>query len=118
MIRLLRSFKWAGQGLWYCICREKNFQVHCGLAVLAFCLGAALKISSLEWILIVISISSVLAFEMLNSAIEHLCNIVHPTPNPTVKVVKDISAGAVLVIAIMAVTCGAIIFIPKIISLF
>ena len=91
MVRLLRSFKWAGQGLWYCINREKNFQVHCVLSVAAVLLGIGVKISSLEWILVCMSISSVLAFEMLNTAIEHLCNIVHPGSHPTVKIIKDVT---------------------------
>lgn len=117
MVRLLRSFKWAGQGLRYCITREKNFQVHCVMAVAAVILGVALKISSVEWVLVCMSIASVLAFEMLNSAIEHLCNIVHPGTHPLVKIIKDVSAGAVLIIAATAVICGAIVFIPKIISL-
>jgi diacylglycerol kinase len=118
MMRLIKSFKWAGQGLWYCICREKNFQVHIVLAVIAFCLGIGLNISSIEWMLLVISVASVLAAEMMNSAIEHLCNIVHPTAHPTVKIIKDVCAGAVLIIALMAVSCGGIIFIPKVVLLF
>ena len=117
MARLLRSFKWAGQGLQHCFKLEKNFQVHCVLAVITVVLGIGLKISALEWILICMSISAVLAVEMLNTALEHLCNIVQPAIHPAVKVIKDVSAGAVLVVAVTAVICGSIIFIPKIISL-
>lgn len=118
MSRLLRSFKWAGQGLFYCIKHEKNFQVHCALAIVAACLGIGFKIAAVEWILIMMSISLVLAMEMVNSAIEHLCNIVHPTSHPTVKIIKDVTAGAVLVVAVMAIICGLLVFIPKIILLF
>lgn len=117
MVRLLRSFKWAGQGLRYCFRGEKNFQIQCILSLTAILLGIGLKISSVEWILVCMSIASVLAFEMLNTTIEHLCNIVHPGTHPVIKVIKDVSAGAVLVIAVAAVICGSIVFIPKIISI-
>jgi diacylglycerol kinase len=51
---------------------------------------------------------------MINSAIEKLCNLVHPTYHPAVKVIKDISAGAVLWISVMSSIIGIIIFLPKI----
>lgn len=82
---------------------------------MAILLGIGLKISDTEWLLVVICISMVLAFEMLNTAIEHICNMVQPGFNNLIKIIKDVSAGAVLIIAVMAAICGAIIFIPKII---
>ena len=117
-MRLLKSFKWAGEGISYCIRREKNFQLHCLFAGLAVVAGVLLSISAMEWIVLTICIAAVLALEMLNTAIEHLCNITRPQHDPTVKVIKDVSAGAVLIIAIMTAICGAIIFIPKIVSSF
>lgn len=117
MVRLVRSFKWAGQGLKYCLSREKNFQVHCIVGVLAVVTGFVLKIAACEWVIISICIAIVLAFEMINTAIEHLCNIAQPSIDPTVKIIKDVSAGAVLIIALMSLVCGAIIFIPKIAAL-
>lgn len=117
MRRLLRSFGFAGQGLRYCAGREKNFQVHCILAVLVIITGFVLKISLQEWIIVSMCIAAMLAFEMLNTAIEHLCNIVQPASHPTVKIIKDVSAGAVFLIALMSVVCGAIIFLPKILAI-
>ncbi len=117
MLRLLRSFKWAGQGLRYCAQREKNFQVHCCLAVLVIIIGFFLKISRYEWLVISMCIAVTLAFEMLNTAMEHLCNMVQPSIQPAVKIIKDVGAGAVLIIAVMSLVCGAIIFIPKIIAI-
>ena len=118
MKRLIKSFSYAGQGLMHCIKKEKNFQVHCTAAVAAVAGGIIFNISSAEWTVIVICIALVLAFEMANTAIERLCNIVQPDVNPIIKIIKDVSAGAVMLIAIMAATCGFIIFIPKIIVCF
>ncbi len=116
MIRLLRSFRWAGQGLRYCVKRERNFQLHCCIAGLVIVTGFGLQISFYEWMVITICIALTLTFEMFNTAIEHLCNIVQPSLHPAVKIIKDVCAGAVLLIALMSVICGAIIFIPKIVA--
>ncbi len=112
-MRLIKSFGFAVSGIKYCL-QEANFKIHIGLAVMAVVLGFILGISPTEWIVIAICIAAVLAFEMLNTAIERLCNIVYPGFNAGIKMVKDVSAGAVLLIAIMAAVCGAIIFVPKI----
>ena len=117
MVRLIRSFKWAWQGLRYCLRNEKNFQLHCVLAVMAIGLSILFNISSIEWILVVGCIAAVLSFEMMNTAVEQLCNITKPSIDPTIKIIKDVSAGAVLIVAMMSLTCGAIIFIPKIVAL-
>lgn len=118
MLRIIQSFKYAGQGLRYCITKEKNFQLHCIAAVIVVFLGFVLKIAAIEWMIIFICITLVLAFEMINTALEHLCNIVQPGFSPLIKIIKDVSAGAVLLISMMAVVCAAIIFIPKLIVCF
>ena len=115
MSRLINSFKYAGQGLRHCITKEKNLQLHCIAAAVAVTVAFILNISGIEWMIILICIALVLAFEMINTAIEHLCNIVQPGISPLIKIIKDVSASAVLIIAAMAAICGAIIFIPKII---
>lgn len=115
MSGLLKSLQWAIDGLKFCIRKEKNFQLHCLAAIIAITAGFIFKISTTEWMIIFICIALVLALEMMNTAIEHLCNIIHPSIHPSVKIIKDVSAGAVFLTAIMAVVCGAIIFIPKII---
>jgi diacylglycerol kinase len=84
------------------------------VAIIAVVLSWILKISVAEWMVILGCIASVLSFEMINSSIEKLCNLVHPKFHPAVKTIKDISAGAVLLVAISSAIIGAIIFIPKI----
>ena len=58
---------------------------------------------------------SVLALELINTAIENLCNIISKDFHPVIKIVKDTAAGAVLVSAIGSAIAGAVIFIPLII---
>lgn len=112
-MRLLRSFQFAINGFKICA-KEPNFKIHIALAILAVILGLLLHISKTEWMLVSICIAILLGFEMLNTAIEQICNLIHPEFSPAIKIIKDVSAAAVLIVAIMAAICGAIIFIPKI----
>jgi diacylglycerol kinase len=114
-MRLIKSFGFAVNGIKFCL-QEPNFKIHLGFALLATLLGFILNISLAEWALVALCIGLVLALEMINTAIEQLCNIVYPGFNPLIKMVKDVSAAAVLVVAIAAAICGFIIFIPKIIT--
>jgi diacylglycerol kinase len=50
----------------------------------------------------------------MNTAIEKTVDLVSPTFNPKAGLIKDISAGAVLVCAIVAAIIGVLIFLPKI----
>lgn len=54
------------------------------------------------WIILTIS-TTLLVSEMLNTAIEKLCNIISPEYNSKVKAIKDICSGAVLVSGISLV---------------
>ena len=117
-MRVLKSFVFALHGLRDCLLHEKNFQVQLVVAILVVAGGIFFSISSTEWIMLLICFAIVLSFEIINSAIEKLCNLVCPTFNLTIKKVKDMSASAVLFSAIMTFIVGCIIFLPKINMLF
>lgn len=114
MKSFFRSFIYAAAGIWYCIRNERNFAVHCCAAVGVIIAGFFFGISSTEWMIISINIAVVTGFEMLNTSVEKICNLVHPQHHPFVKIIKDVAAGAVMLAAIAAVVCGTIIFFPKI----
>lgn len=118
MVRLIKSFKWAGQGFLYCMRNEKNFKLHCAFAVVTIGFGFFFSISATEWMLLNFCIAGVLSMELLNTAIEQLCNRTTTSQDPQIKTIKDVSAAAVFIIAVMAAICGAIIFIPKVIAVF
>ncbi len=73
-----------------------------------------MQLSQVEWLFIVIAIGSVLTAECLNSAVEKMLDYLKPEIHPKAKVVKDLSAGAVLLTVLMSVVVGLIVFIPKI----
>lgn len=59
----------------------------------------------------------VLVLEMMNTALEYVCNLVTENYHPAVKVIKDLAAGAVLISAVGSVVIAFIIFLPKIVAL-
>ena len=116
IIKRLKSFIFALNGLKILILEEHNARIHLVAAILVIIAGILLKISNVEWLAIIFSIGLVFALETINSAIENLADFVSPEKNDQIKKVKDLSAGAVLIGAIAALVNGLIIFIPKIFS--
>lgn len=112
------SFYHAGQGLVHCLKNERNIRVHLTMAIVALVLGVALDINHYEFLVLLLLIAVVIVSEMINTAIENVVDMITEDFHPLAKVVKDITAGAVMFSCIVAVCIGLIIFIPHIIELF
>lgn len=108
--KVIRSFRYAGQGIIDLFRFENNAKVHLLVAALVIGLGIYLHLSSVEWTIIFTQIGLVWAAEAFNTAIEKLCDVVSPGIHPQIKAVKDLASGAVLILAITAVVVGIIIF--------
>lgn len=116
--RLLRSLGYAVKGIVASYSKNHvNIKIHTFVASTVILLGILLSISTMEWALVVLCCGVVIAAEMINTAIEALVDMVSPEWNLKAGLVKDISAGAVLILAITSVVIGLIIFLPKIIAL-
>jgi len=114
----LKSFAVAFQGIWVLLWNERNFRFHLLASVTVIIAGFFFHIEKTEWLVIFLVIGLVLSVEALNTSIEYICDLVSPDYNPIVKKIKDVSAAAVLLAAIVAVIIGCIIFIPYILNLF
>lgn len=115
MRRLVKSFGYALSGIAYTTKTQMNFRIHLAAIILVVVFGWYLKLSSADWLWIVLAIGLVLVAELLNTAIELLVDLVSPDFNIQAGRVKDVAAGAVIVAALISVVIGAIIFIPKLI---
>jgi diacylglycerol kinase len=113
----IKSFSFAFKGIITLLKREHNARIHLGATLSATILGLLLKINTTEWISIVIVIGLVILTELFNSAIERLADLVEPNWNDLIGQVKDYSAGAVLISAIISIIVGGLIFIPKLLKL-
>jgi diacylglycerol kinase (ATP) len=112
----LKSFKYAFRGFWALMVSETNARIHLITALLVALLGYFLNLNAMEWCLIVICISAVIAAEAFNTSIEKLADHVSPNYHRHIKKVKDLSAAGVLVVSVSALIIGGIIFVPKIIE--
>ena len=79
--------------------------------------GLVLKIGTTDWLFIIGCSMLVLVLELINTAIEHLCDTVTKDFHPSIKIIKDASAAAVLLSAAGSVITGIIIFFPKLLAL-
>ena len=87
------------------------------MATFAILLGIVLHISTTECLIVLLCIAVVLLAEMINTAIEKLCDRIEKNFHPTIKLAKDTAAGAVLVSALISFVIGATIFLPKLLIL-
>lgn len=113
----LGSFKFAYQGICSLLRNEHNSRIHLMAAIVALGTGICLKISIIEWSILIIVIGIVFLTELLNTSLEKLADIINPEWNEQIKKAKDYAAAAVLISAIIAIVTGGLIFIPKIMAL-
>ena len=113
----LQSFQYAFNGLGILFLEEHNARIHLCAGIVAIGLGWLYSISATEWLIVILVIAIVFATELFNSAIESLCDHVTPDLHPQIKKIKDLSAAAVLITAVMALIVGVIIFAPKVLGL-
>jgi diacylglycerol kinase len=116
--KALRSFRYAGVGIYNLFRFENNARIHLIACLLVIIAGVFFKIYPVEWLLIVIQIALVWSAEAFNTAIEKLADLVSADYHPVIKIVKDTAAAGVLILAISAVIVGAVIFIPKVLLFF
>ena len=115
MIRFLKSTTYAFAGLRSCFANEKNFRIQVVIFILVTIAGLSFQIELYEWLAVLVCTALVLSLEIMNTAIEKLSNFYTTSFHPTIKIIKDIAASAVLLASLASIICGCIIFIPKII---
>ena len=108
--KFLESLKYALEGIAYCINTQRNMRIHSVFAVLVLLAGIIIRISKLEFIIIIMVISLVFICEVFNTAIEKAVDTSTQEYHPIAKISKDVAAGAVLVSSINAIIIGCLIF--------
>ena len=114
--KFFRSFSYALRGIGTVFKEEFNARVHLLAALVVVVLGFVLKVSSWEWIILILVMGGVFAMELINTSIEKLADLYSIELNPKIKKIKDLAAGAVLVASITSIIIGLIIFLPKILN--
>lgn len=107
----IKSFGYAFNGIKTLIVEEHNARIHVLGAIVAIVLGIVLEITVAEWLWVVLAIALVFITEMINTAIEAICDEVTEERRPAIRKSKDVAAGAVLVAAIFAVTVAFFVYV-------
>ncbi|GAB3261967.1 diacylglycerol kinase family protein [Larkinella harenae] len=113
----LRSFRYAIEGIFALFRFENNAKIHLLAAIAVVIAGFCFRLDRIEWALILTQVALVWAAEAFNTAIEKLADVVSPERHPQIKAVKDLAAGAVLLVVLLAVVVGSIIFGTKLIEM-
>lgn len=86
--------------------RESSFRTQTGIAAFALIGLIVLRPAPVWWALVALSCALVLALELFNSAMEAVIDRLHPEIHPSIKIAKDMLAGAVLVMSFAALAVG------------
>ncbi|MCM3442082.1 diacylglycerol kinase family protein [Metabacillus halosaccharovorans] len=108
-VRFYKSFQYAWNGIVSTFKSERNFQIHVAISIIMFITGMVLRFSIIEWMIVLFLIGGMLALELINTAIEHVVDMITSEKHPLAKAAKDAAAGAVLVYAILSFIIGIIL---------
>ncbi len=113
-MRLIRDpmngFKYAIEGVVHVFRTQRHMRFHFLTMVLVLVFSLVLRLKREEVIVLLFTISLVLAAEMFNTAIEAVVDLVTQTYHPLAKFAKDIAAGAVLITSINALAVAFLLF--------
>lgn len=113
---LFKKFGYAFRGFYVALKEEKSLIIHLIATLFVIILSIILKdcLSLIDVAIIVIVVCLVITVELINTAIENLCDLVSFKLNSKAKKIKDVAAAATLIMAICSIIVGCIVFIPNI----
>ncbi|MGE4491431.1 MAG: diacylglycerol kinase family protein [Syntrophotalea sp.] len=103
------SFNCAIEGFLWAVRTQQHMRCHCLVAVGVVLAGLIFRVTALEFILLVFAIVLVLFAELVNTACETLVDLASPDFHPLARRVKDVAAGAVLLVSVGAAIVGYLI---------
>lgn len=110
LTRFFKSFKYAGRGIATAVMTQRNLRCHIVIAVFVLLLSAFYDLTVVEFCVLMLTFSSVIVCELVNSAVETVVDLCSPEYHELAKKAKDIAAGAVLVSAAFSVIIGIKLF--------
>lgn len=98
--------------------RGRNLRFEVAVAIAALVLAYLFQFDMAQQMIVIATVLLVIGFELLNTAIEEVVNLLHPEKHPIAKAAKDASAASVLAISILAAVVGLYLYLPPILALF
>jgi diacylglycerol kinase len=87
-----------------------SFRDHSVITFAVVIAAAVLRLSALEWCVILLCITIVFSAEFFNTALEAMARAVTKETDPHIRDALDIAAGAVMTAAIGSVVVGVVLF--------
>ncbi len=115
---LFASFEFAIQGLKTAFAYNLNIRIHVLIAVAVLFLSYLFRITPAQLFMVGVLIVLVISAEMINTVIEEMANLITKEHHEEVRIAKDVSAGMVLLVSILAAIVGITIFLPYLSKLF
>ena len=111
-ISRLQSIIIAMEGIKSVFVTQQNARIHAVFTLAVFLFAWVLKLPLSDWISLLLTVGLVWTAEIFNTAIEFVVDLVSPEQHPKAKLIKDISAGAVLLSVLISIMVGILIFGP------
>ncbi len=113
----VKSMEYAVNGF-FKIMSESSIKVQITVCIIMSIVGFWVGITRVEWMFQLLCFGLVLSVEGLNTAIEEICDFIHPDYHKQIGLIKDMSAGSVVFAVLFSVIVGVIIYTPYILALF
>ena len=112
--REINSLKYAMRGIYHATANEENFRIQLAIVLVTILAGVVYKLHLFEWLSLVVVSGMLLSAELINTAIEEFIDHLIHDYHEGARVIKDLSAGYVLVTAFCALAVYLLVFVPKI----
>ncbi len=121
MRKFFQGFGHAARGI-VLTSEGRNMRIHFVASWVVIVAGIYFRLARVEWMILFFAIALVLCAEALNTAFEQVVNLIRddchvPYSNSRLRNAKDIAAGAVLIVALIAAVIGILIFFPYVVKL-
>jgi diacylglycerol kinase len=113
---VFKSARHAVSGLLWSVGTARSLQLGFAVVLVLVALGILLRASPVELAVMILGGTLLLAVETLNTAIETLCDYLHPTPDPRIGRVKDVAAAASLVCELGGFAVLLLVLVPHVVA--
>lgn len=116
--RFFMSIKYSLDGLFYAYKYEQSLWIHGFATILSIIMGFIFEIKLSEWAILFIALGSILALELMNTAIEAAVDLTTTKIHPLAKIAKDCGSAASFIMALVAIIISLFVFAPYLTKLF
>ena len=116
--KLIKSYNYANEGIYHALKTQNSFRIQVVFAILSTILAIFFEFNRFEWLILILTICTVLSAELLNTVIETIVDLYTAEYHEKAKLAKDLSAGVVLIVCLFSVAIGLLLFTPHVLAFF